>query len=257
LEVISIVLGYCLGEWINTALEKAGARTLKDIRDLQIKDYLYDFMKDDSFINSQIRQDEVNKDHRFSIYMLFIADYLIYQPGAWPGYSEDETARPSYQILQTWSEKIWEQHIGDDEKLMDDHVTFCGQLSTITFVPANQWGIIQPAPAFTVLKDFYRMSTRMARMKGTPLSLTYADAVSKSVDRLQAAEEVINEWKTYCEDVASNFKVRYFSTWASAVDSSFSQNDWSSVDEWAGRCECANLLTGFLMTSFFLALYSN
>jgi hypothetical protein len=184
LEVISVVLGYYLGEYINAALKKAGGRTLKDIRDLEIKDYFYAFMKEDSFINAQIRQDEINKDHRFSIYMLFIADYLIYQPGAWPGYSEDETARPSYSILNTWSEKIWGTHIGEDEEAMDEHVTFCGQLSTITFVTANQYGIVQPAPTFDVLQDFYRISTRSAREKGTASALSYAEAVTRSVDRL-------------------------------------------------------------------------
>lgn len=119
---------------------------------------------------------------------------------------------------------------------MDEHITFCGQLSTITFVTANQWEIIQPAPTFDVLQHFYQMSTQSAREKGTSSALSYAEAVTRSIDRLQAAKDVINEWKTYCQDIASNFKVEYFGNSASAVDTLFSKDDWSSVDDWSGKC---------------------
>ncbi|KAI0886716.1 uncharacterized protein GGS22DRAFT_116844 [Annulohypoxylon maeteangense] len=242
-EVMTMLMAYCLGEHINTHLAKLGHLTLKDLIDLDkdggadgnttFHEYMRDRMEDDDFIDGEIMVDQNNKDHLFSISLLFIVDYLIYQPGNLPGYADGYIERPSNQILQHWSTNIWNSHIQDDDSKTDDLVEFCGKLSTISFAPSTPYNLAQPTPTFTVLKAFYDMVTDTSRKQNGSSSTEYVNAVHSSIDRLQAKEDVINEWKTHCEELADNFRTLQSDRWQQGIDKAFSVSDYDGIHEWA------------------------
>lgn len=253
------LLGLCLGEHINSHLESLNHPTLRDLSQLEgtsdtgekiaFHQYMRDRMEDDDFIDAEIMVDQNNKDHTFSISLLFAADYLAFEPDHFPAYDFDYENSPSYHILQHWSSNMWARHAQDDNQKTDGLVEFCGKISTIGFVPASQYGLAQPTPAFTVLKTFYGFVTDPSRRRDSPMSEDYANAVSSSVDRLEAKEEVINEWKTDCEELTDNFRALHSSRWQQGVYAAFSARDWKGVGEWAdsGKPGCPSTTPSLLV----------
>ncbi|KAI0480015.1 hypothetical protein F4859DRAFT_530101 [Xylaria cf. heliscus] len=242
-EVMTKLMGLCLAEHINAHLESLNHPTLRDLSELKgVSDtgetiafyqYMRDRMEDDDFIDREIMVDQNNKDHIFSISLLFAVDYLAFEPGHFPAYDDDFTNSPSYEILQHWSNNMWSRHAQDDNQKTDDLVEFCGKISTIGYTPATEYKLAQPTPAFTVLKAFYGHVTNSSQRRNNVMSEDYINAVSSSVDRLEAKEEVINEWKTDCEEMVDNFRALQSDKWHQAVYAAFSAGDWNGVGEWA------------------------
>ncbi|PWY96530.1 hypothetical protein BO94DRAFT_570823 [Aspergillus sclerotioniger CBS 115572] len=233
LEAMSMLLAFCLGEWINSYLASKKHRTLKDLRGMEdFEKWLYDWLKDDDTIEGLIWKAEQDHDWRLPTYLMFVADYLKYQPGSMPGYGEHYTLRPSYQILQRWSRVNYKNHTANNPQMTDDHVIYCGKLSTISFVPETSIGIIQPTETSEVMKGFYHYDVGSTRGDEEPSDQDYSSAILDSLVRLSDQENVINQFKSWIETISDNYQALHFDKWNHAVDRSFSQEKWTEVNDW-------------------------
>ncbi|RAL06089.1 uncharacterized protein BO80DRAFT_469966, partial [Aspergillus ibericus CBS 121593] len=231
-EAMSMLLAFCLGEWINAYLASKKHRTLKDLRAMEdFGPWLYAWLKDDGTIDNLIWNAEQDHDWRLPIYLLFVADYLKYQPGEIPVYGAHYTLRPSYQILQRWSRVNYDKHTANDPQMTDDHVVYCGQLSTIAFVPETATGLIQPTATFTVTKEFYHYDVGLECSRA-PSDQDYSSAIHDSLARLSDKEDVINKFKSWIQTISDNYQSLHFAKWNNAVDRSFSQDKWAEVNDW-------------------------
>ena len=242
-----MLLAFCLGEWINTYLASKKHRTLKDLRGLEdFGKWLYDWLKDEDIIDSLIWKAELDHDWRLPIYLLFVADYLKYQPGSMPGYGDHYTLRPSYQILQRWSRVNYKNHTANNPQMTDEHVIYCGQLSTIAFVPETAIGLIQPTKTSEVMKGFYHYDAGVTRGDRNLSDQDYSSAIHDSLVRLSDQENVINEFKSWIQTISDNYQALHFDKWNHAVDRSFSQEKWTEVNDWITNCKYPSFLKDFI-----------
>ena len=229
LEAISILMPFCVGEWIAAYQGQEGHRTLRSLRNVEdFPEEFKKYLKNENTIQGEIDTAREDGDWRFPIYLLFAVDYLYYLPGDMLVYGDKVTLRPSFEILNKWSHSSWDDDGDiDDPKRMKDLAVFFGGASTIFFVAVNDTGLVRPSTTFATMEGFY------GKALGSSQSPSYADAINKAIEDLRPDEEVVNEIKLWLETFADNYKSLHQDKWKAALDRASDQ----ALESWALACE--------------------
>lgn len=229
LEAISILMPFCVGEWIAAYQEQHGRRTLRDLRNVKgFPDAFKEYLENEDTIQREIDTAREQGDWRFPIYLLFAVDYLFYLPGDMLVYGDKVTLRPSFEILVKWSHGSWDDDDDiDDPKRTRDLAVFFGRTSTIFFVAVNNTGLVKPSPTFATMEGFYNKAL------GSSKSSSYADAIKQAIEDLRPDEEVVNEIMLWLETFADNFKSMHQGKWKAALDKAGS----GALENWERACE--------------------
>ena len=229
LEAISILMPFCVGEWIAAYQEKNGRRTLRDLRNVNgFPKAFKDYLKNEDTIQREIDTAREEGDWRLPIYLLFAVDYLYYLPGDMFVYGGKVTLLPSFEILAKWSHGSWDDDDDiDDPKRTRDLAVFFGRASTIFFIAANNPGLVKPSPTFATMEGFY------SKALGSPTPSSYADVIKQAIEDLRPDEELVNEVKLWLETFADNFKSLHQDKWKAALDRVGS----GAIENWEATCE--------------------
>ena len=229
LEAISILMPFCVGEWIAAYQEKNGRRTLRDLRNVNgFPKAFKDYLKNEDTIQREIDTAREEGDWRLPIYLLFAVDYLYYLPGDMFVYGGKVTLLPSFEILAKWSHGSWDDDDDiDDPKRTRDLAVFFGRASTIFFIAANNPGLVKPSPTFATMEGFY------SKALGSPTPSSYADVIKQAIEDLRPDEELVNEVKLWLETFADNFKSLHQDKWKAALDRVGS----GAIENWEAACE--------------------
>lgn len=175
------------------------------------KDYAIRIIKSDRFLRQEIAEDLWNGHHLFSLYILFIADFLQDPWSTIPTYSQIQ-GRESYQVLKTWSYTLWDNQAKNSAEYTDTMVKFLGSIASITYAPKSISPLGRPTPAFDVMNSFY------TSIIDTVEQGAYREQLQSSLDRLEHQKDVINEWKSYCENMESFFTLNLQPKWQHALN---------------------------------------
>ncbi|KAI1762241.1 hypothetical protein GGR53DRAFT_521812 [Hypoxylon sp. FL1150] len=119
-----------------------------------------------------------------------------------PSSGPDFASKSSYKALNQWSRTLWADEGEGDADQMDQIVEFCGKVATIGLCPPNlETGLQRPTTVTTVMKSFFDITTSQKSKNDG-----YNRDVQDSLDRLQDSEDIINEWKSYCDIFANTWK---------------------------------------------------
>ncbi|KAI1757865.1 hypothetical protein F4782DRAFT_475448 [Xylaria castorea] len=231
LEAVTSLMGCCLGEYIDRQLKSRNVDTLDVLRFLDpTRDYILQAVASQNFILNEVRTDMARQDHLFSIAFLLIADYL--QDG-WPAYRDflasgsEFRDRASYKTLTQWSYTLWSNEGRGDPARMDEIVKFCGRAATIGLCPPNTTtGLQSPAPTFDVTKAFYEMGSSSRDDD------EYDRDIQASLSRLQDQEDIVNEWKSYCDALTNSWENEIIPYWKTGMYRAFQADKWYEMLMW-------------------------
>ncbi|KAI0549850.1 hypothetical protein F4679DRAFT_228149 [Xylaria curta] len=231
LEAVTSLMGCCLGEYIDRQLKSRDVDTMDVLRFLDpTRDYILEAVASQNFILNEVRTDMARQDHLFSICFLLIADYL--QDG-WPAYrnflasGSEFRDRASYKTLAQWSYTLWSNEGRGDPARMDEIVKFCGRAATIGLCPPNTTtGLQSPSPTFEVTKAFYEMDS------SNRADDEYNQDVQASLSRLQNQEDIVNEWKSYCDALTNSWENEIIPYWKTGMYRAFQADKWYEMLMW-------------------------
>ncbi|KAG4032306.1 hypothetical protein MFRU_007g02140 [Monilinia fructicola] len=232
LEVITNLMGFCLGEHINRELKSQGTLTIDDLWHYgDFQDFCLEAVTEESFITNEIRSDMGRGDHLFSIAWLMIADYMqdrdhVYRTAP-SGSNIEFQAKASCKTLHKWSYTLWANEGKGDPARMDDIVKFCGRVATIGLCPPNATtNLQQPAPTWSVTKAFYDSGFSLFSDDD------YNKELQDSLDRLQHEEDVINEWHSYCLALTNAWESEIVPYWNAGMYRAFVAKQFDLIKFW-------------------------
>ncbi|KAI1817992.1 hypothetical protein GGS20DRAFT_574537 [Poronia punctata] len=231
-EIITYLTSFCFVEHIGAELKRLGLPSIKDLTSMEgFADYAIETMSTNRWISQEISVDLWRGDHLFTLGMLLIADFLKSDPTLIPAYGSRFQDRPSFGILQEWSYNIWDDDSKGDAAKVDTMVEFLGNVATIVYVPQTDAQMAQPLPTFDVMREFYSsvIDSRRRRRGGDD---DYTEEIRSSLERLDNRQDAINEWKSYCESMASYYNVNMQPKWDRGVVTVFDNQEWSKFYTW-------------------------
>ncbi|KZF22467.1 hypothetical protein L228DRAFT_268931 [Xylona heveae TC161] len=246
LDVMTSLLGFCLGEHINNKMQEMGLRSLRTLADLPgFLEYYKDMIQSERFIRNRVRIDGLKGNHLFSICLLFIVDNLRDPDLSIPGLDPNFQRTLACETLNIWSHTIWAHRAEDNPELStEDVLTFCGRHATLGLCPPTESGLLQPTPTFNVLKEFYENVADSTVFDDAE----YTSAVQSGLSRIDDSEDIINEWQSYCQVLSSTYVANAKGYWQSGADAAFSAMDWNTVKGWMANCYGWERDTGLYFT---------
>ncbi|KAI1298340.1 hypothetical protein F5Y03DRAFT_409408, partial [Xylaria venustula] len=230
-EIVTVLTSLCFAEHIDVELKRLGQPSIKDLTLMDgFADYAIKTMSTRRWISQEISIDLWRGDHLFTISMLLLADFFKSDPTKIPAYNTRFRDQPSKKILQTWSYTIWDDNAKGDAAKTDTIVKFLGNAATIVFVPQSNGYIAKPTPTFEVMRKFYTSIIDSSSRDGEPDQ--YRDELQDSLSRLGDQEDAINEWKSYCESMASYYRVNMQPKWNTGVINIFDGQIWNKFYTW-------------------------
>ncbi|CAD6446573.1 7630552f-96ab-41cf-8523-f973691513a3 [Sclerotinia trifoliorum] len=234
LEVLTNLMGFCLGEHINRELESQQAPNMEILwNDLGFSENYMSLLTSQSFINNEIRTDIIRSDHLFSIAWLMIADYMqdrnhVYRTAPTSSGIQFQD-RASCQILNQWSYTLWEIEGKGNPAKMDEIVKFCGRLATIGLCPPNATTNVQrPAKTWIVTKEFYDVHMGVQAFDDGD----YNTELQDSLNRLQDQEDLVNEWNSYCLALTNSWEKQILPYWNVGLHRAFLAEEFYAVTLW-------------------------
>ncbi|KAB8291299.1 hypothetical protein EYC80_009985 [Monilinia laxa] len=232
LEVLTNLMGFCLGEHISRELKSQGTLTIDDLWHCgDFQDFCLQAVTKESFIMNEIRTDMARGDHLFSIAWLMIADYMqdrdhVYRTVP-SGSNIEFEAKASCQTLHKWSYTLWANEGKGNQARMDDIVKFCGRVATIGLCPPNATtNLQQPAPTWTVTKAFYSSGFSLFSDND------YDKELQDSLDRLQDQEDIVNEWHSYCLALTNAWESEIVPYWNTGMYRAFADKQFELIKIW-------------------------
>lgn len=213
-------------------LRAQGRRDLDDLYSIEgFKEFCVEQINSKHFINTEVRKDIANGDHLFNISWLLIADYMENREFAFrnaPASGPDFESKASYKALNKWSYTLWENGGKGNPQQMDRIVEFCGRTATIGLCPPNPTtGLQRPAAVSSVMTSFYSMGLKASKDGG------YNRDLQDSLDRLiQDKQEIVDEWKSYCESLASSWNSQIRPYWNRAFHHAFQEGKSTMIKFW-------------------------
>ncbi|EKV12208.1 Eukaryotic aspartyl protease family protein [Penicillium digitatum] len=231
LESLTNLMSFCLGEHVDFQLRSQGKRDLNELYHIDgFKEYVLEQIVTDEFITNEIRRDIARGNHLFSIVWLLLADYFENREFAFrnsPASGPDFENKASHKTLSRWSYTLWATEGKGNPDRMDEVVTFCGKVATISICPPNSTtGLQRPTSVTTVMKSFYSQGMK------APRDDAYTKELQNSLDRLSDNEEIINEWKSYCDTLASSWEIQVRHYWNKAFFHLFQEGQSREVKFW-------------------------
>ncbi|KAI0413214.1 hypothetical protein F5X98DRAFT_296318 [Xylaria grammica] len=212
LESLANLMGFCFLEHINMELRSQGRRDLNTLYQMDdFKEFCLEQINSDDFVNTEIHHDLSAGDHRFSISWLIIADYMDNREFVFrstPSSGPDFASKASYKALNQWSYTLWASVGNESPDQMDQIVEFCGRAATIGLCPLNPTtGLQRPTTVSIVMKSFYSITSKDLKAGD------YTRDVQDSLARLQDNEEIIDEWRSYCDTFANTWESQIRRYW--------------------------------------------
>ncbi|KAJ5972881.1 uncharacterized protein N7479_002799 [Penicillium vulpinum] len=197
-------MSFCLGEHVNTQLRSQGKCDLNEIYQIEgFKNFVLDQITADEFI--------ARGNDLFSIVWLLLADYFQNREFAFrispaPGPEFDNKA--SQKIMIRWSYNLPATEDKGNLAEMDKIATFCGKVDTISICPPNATtGLQRSSPVTTEIKSFY------IKVIKTPNDVSHTKDLKDSLEPLADNQEVMNEWKSYCDALTSSWEIQVRHYW--------------------------------------------
>jgi hypothetical protein len=229
-------MSFCLAEHIDAELKRLGQPSIKELTVMDgFSDYAIKTMSTNRWINQEIAVDLWRGDHLFTISMLLLVDFLKSDPTKIPAYGTRFQDRPSYEVLQAWSYSIWGDEAKGDATKTDKMVEFLGNVATIVYVPQSDAQMAEPTPTFDVMREFYTsvINSRGRYKDGGE----YQGELQSSLSRLDNREDAINEWESYCQSMASYYRLNMQPKWDLGVMNIFDRQEWSKFYGWMNFSE--------------------
>lgn len=224
-------MSFCLGEHIDFQLKSQGKRDLNTLYHIEgFKEYVLDQIVSEDFITNEIRRDVLRGNHLFTICWLLLADYFENREFAFrnsPALETDIQNKASHKALSKWSYSLWASEGKGNPDKMDEIVAFCGRVATIAICPPSPTtGLQRPSSVTTVMNSFYSASANVSRDD------TYTKELQDSLSRLSDQEEIINEWKSYCDQLTSSWELQVKHHWKTAFYRLFQDGQSREVKFW-------------------------
>ncbi|KAI1828147.1 hypothetical protein F4861DRAFT_245617 [Xylaria intraflava] len=232
LESLTNLMGFCFLEHINMQLKSQGRRALDALYQIDgFKEYCVEQINSDGFVRTEILHDLSAGDHRFSISFLIIADYMdnrefVFRSTPSPSNS-DFASKASCKALIQWSYTLWANGGKGDPDQTDQIVEFCGRAATIGLCPpSSSTGLQRPTTVSIVMPSFYSIAPSVFG------DSDYATEVQDSLARLKNKQEIVDEWKAYCDTFANNWEAQIRSYWSAAFYRIFQDGQSNMVKLW-------------------------
>ncbi|KAI3320290.1 hypothetical protein HD806DRAFT_538479 [Xylariaceae sp. AK1471] len=221
LESLTNLTGFCLLERINMQLRAQGRRDLGSVYQIEgLKEFCLEKINSAEFANTEIRHDLSAGDHRFTI-----AEFVFRNTPSASG--SDFASKASHKALTQWSKFLCANEGKGNPDRMDQIVEFCGRAATIGLCPSSvDTGLQRPTTVSSVMKTFYSISSNVSE------DGAYARDVEDSLGRLQDKEEIIDEWKSYCNTFANTWEAQIRPYWKSGYYRIFQANQSKMAKLW-------------------------